>query len=355
MAQVSVRRSRVALSIPHSRTIMTVNRTCSSVACSFVNPFFLRFENLLLHLFIDSFSRKRFLAPSPATNSPEHSSLGHNRVPKSRTLSTRIATMGTPESTVLLETAELLEMVLLRLPCKDLLLAQRVCKTWQNAINASPEIQQALCFRPLEDQRVVLDHATSQILPLRPLTHAAYQADKTGIPFVELDDLRPTSTTAHDFFKTAKDDAVIVLNPLLSRLLPRKRRGSPSPSTFIFAPSSHKAATLSSAQSWRRMSLTQPPIQELDISVGVKSESAPKPKDGQPRTCLEPDPLCGLIFSKVPSDCPPGWSVHGTVVRIQQDRSVTLADLLDGMAALNRIRGQGYYGFSMREWTAVNR
>ncbi|KAK5737151.1 hypothetical protein LTR17_006934 [Elasticomyces elasticus] len=42
---------------------------------------------------------------------------------------------------------ELLEHILLRLPMRDLLFAQKVCRDWQQAINSSPSIQKALCFR----------------------------------------------------------------------------------------------------------------------------------------------------------------------------------------------------------------
>ncbi|KAK3636508.1 hypothetical protein LTR56_014134 [Elasticomyces elasticus] len=43
---------------------------------------------------------------------------------------------------------ELLEHILLHLPMRDLLFAQKVCKEWQQAINSSPSVQKALCFRP---------------------------------------------------------------------------------------------------------------------------------------------------------------------------------------------------------------
>lgn len=43
---------------------------------------------------------------------------------------------------------ELFEAVLLQLPAKDLLLAQRVSKAWQEMINTSIQIQRALFFKP---------------------------------------------------------------------------------------------------------------------------------------------------------------------------------------------------------------
>lgn len=46
---------------------------------------------------------------------------------------------------------EVLEMVLLGLPMKDLLLDQRVCKTWRNLITTSSKLQQALFLKPAGD------------------------------------------------------------------------------------------------------------------------------------------------------------------------------------------------------------
>ncbi|KAK4498551.1 hypothetical protein PRZ48_011209 [Zasmidium cellare] len=53
----------------------------------------------------------------------------------------------TPQQKVF-NTAELLEEVLLYLPMKDVLLDQRVCKTWKNGIDGSIKLQKALFMRP---------------------------------------------------------------------------------------------------------------------------------------------------------------------------------------------------------------
>ena len=48
-----------------------------------------------------------------------------------------------------LETPELLELILLELPMKDLLLnAQRVCRRWKANIDGSIKLQRALFFTP---------------------------------------------------------------------------------------------------------------------------------------------------------------------------------------------------------------
>ncbi|KAK5119514.1 hypothetical protein LTR85_007614 [Meristemomyces frigidus] len=49
--------------------------------------------------------------------------------------------------TRVLGTAELLEMILLRLPMKDLLFAHAVCRQWKSTIDDTARLQQALFFR----------------------------------------------------------------------------------------------------------------------------------------------------------------------------------------------------------------
>ncbi|KAK4967953.1 hypothetical protein LTR42_010281 [Elasticomyces elasticus] len=53
-----------------------------------------------------------------------------------------------PAAATVLKLPELLEAVLMRLPARDLLFAQKVCKAWEKAMDSSPSIQRALFFRP---------------------------------------------------------------------------------------------------------------------------------------------------------------------------------------------------------------
>ncbi|KAK5710221.1 hypothetical protein LTR17_019056 [Elasticomyces elasticus] len=50
---------------------------------------------------------------------------------------------------------ELVEIILLQLPMKDLLLSQRVCKTWKAVVESSPGIQNALFFTAGNQQTTV--------------------------------------------------------------------------------------------------------------------------------------------------------------------------------------------------------
>ncbi|KAL4954382.1 hypothetical protein BDW69DRAFT_163300, partial [Aspergillus filifer] len=51
-----------------------------------------------------------------------------------------------------LETPELLEMILVQTDMRTLLIsAQRVCRTWKALIDHSPSLQRALFFTPVKD------------------------------------------------------------------------------------------------------------------------------------------------------------------------------------------------------------
>ncbi|KAJ4293605.1 auxilin-like clathrin-binding protein required for normal clathrin function [Kalmusia sp. IMI 367209] len=56
--------------------------------------------------------------------------------------------MAAPATPQPLVTPELLEMILSKLPLRDLLLAQRTCKAWHVLISDSPTLQALLYFRP---------------------------------------------------------------------------------------------------------------------------------------------------------------------------------------------------------------
>lgn len=65
---------------------------------------------------------------------------------------------------MVLEIAELLELILLQLPTKDLLFAQKVCKSWHTAITTSTAIQKALFLLPGDYEDVCHDSKEAKTL-----------------------------------------------------------------------------------------------------------------------------------------------------------------------------------------------
>lgn len=116
-----------------------------------------------------------------------------------------MATNQTSSSCKVFGITELLENVLIKLPNKDLLLAQRVCKTWRNTIVGSERIQKALCFKSMGMRSKPI---------LGPL-----QKSFEGYPiFVPLHLLPPGS--AEEFYHQVKNER-FALNPLLGLFVRR--------------------------------------------------------------------------------------------------------------------------------------
>ena len=69
---------------------------------------------------------------------------------------------------------ELAEDILLHLPLRQLLLAQRVNTTFYDAIYGSPKINQVLFFKPSGKQSVEYRQASSNCCPMRDLNMGKY-------------------------------------------------------------------------------------------------------------------------------------------------------------------------------------
>ena len=155
---------------------------------------------------------------------------------------------------------ELVEMILLQLPVKDVLLAQRVDRTWQGVITGSPKLQQALFFRPCSVHKayVTNSHYTS-MQPCR--SPAECDPKERRFPIAR--------TAAHDnpYWTTdGKDQVKVLLNPYIQHwgdgydILYRNRLGKG-------LGRKHAAFTRPEA-SWRKMLLTQPPLREAVVDHG---------------------------------------------------------------------------------------
>lgn len=81
------------------------------------------------------------------SNATKTTEMPQNSVSVTHTFSNGIAIAEAIEK--VLETNELLENILVRLPFKKLLLAQRVCKQWNAPIKGSLRLQRALFMTPV--------------------------------------------------------------------------------------------------------------------------------------------------------------------------------------------------------------
>ena len=173
-----------------------------------------------------------------------------------------------------LQTTELLELMLLHLPPKQVLLAQRVCLHWKNTISGSVKLQQALYFRPLQ---LKLAQGTIQT----SLKKDFQMAHDTGRCTVEVEDttrivrLHASEASAENYLHALAADAYRVANPMVTvpfsasideffRAGGSKRRDMVG--TLRFKPGVQQR----SAASWEKMYLVQPPATKVYIAEGYK-------------------------------------------------------------------------------------
>lgn len=148
-----------------------------------------------------------------------------------------------------LNTTELLESVLLQLRYKDILLLQRVCKAWKTAINRSPTIQKALCFKPTQvpGSGALFDFEILRV-GLVPYLTKSLEVNKIAIAF-------SAQKLGDHFF--AKQQ--MIFNPVFLKLYPLKK-DSGLMIDFYRRP---KGVSAHTPPSWKNMYLTQPPVVEV--------------------------------------------------------------------------------------------
>lgn len=145
---------------------------------------------------------------------------------------------------------ELLEAILLHLPLVDILLAQRVDRTFRDGIKASPALQKALFLRPDDDYSL-------QLIGTMPISedcvsHLHCEIDKNV--FKAQNQIPPlwVRKTTIDLGKLCG----AVLNPFLTFISP----DSDCREVGIQATWCHEADA-----SWRKMLLSQPPVQNIFV------------------------------------------------------------------------------------------
>ncbi|KAI9708360.1 MAG: hypothetical protein M1820_004064 [Bogoriella megaspora] len=161
---------------------------------------------------------------------------------------------------------ELLEMMLLLVPMKDVLLSQRVCRHWKAVIDSSIQLQQHLFFVPCGDP-VCLLRRSSRISKSKAsfcgwVSSTSGDVSAKGVGTVS---------------KEHEDDRQITvrINPAcLNRFYPEQ---DGRPSYYCFKTCFFKGPEAGSNASWRRMLLTQPPVAKLTtyIHLAVRQNLQP--------------------------------------------------------------------------------
>lgn len=178
---------------------------------------------------------------------------------------------GGPAGATLASVPELVEIILLQLPLRDVLFAQRVDRTWHAIIANSPQLQRALFFKPAVNTTVAF-HG-----PDPAIGSCTSQLRCTG----GQDPVEPCAspdTTTIEEWRTAEGVPYegIWLSPFIRcfaspliwhRLqdlgVAKRRAGAPELRRTLSAAARRPEAT------WRKMLLTQPPVSEIVVDNGV--------------------------------------------------------------------------------------
>ena len=151
-----------------------------------------------------------------------------------------------------LDTTELLEAILCRLPCKDLLFAQKVCRSWRATINGSVKLQKALFLAGTH-------------LPLAD-TGSSSEFDEDGFHINALEHfafVAGPSSTGLEICKVGENFESVLLNPMIQQLCKQERQAGTS-AIAIFCYDGEDQRSSGPRSSWKKMLLTQPPLREME-------------------------------------------------------------------------------------------
>ncbi|KAF9634339.1 putative f-box domain protein [Lasiodiplodia theobromae] len=170
-----------------------------------------------------------------------------------------------------LQIPELLELILAQLPMRDLLLAQRVCRRFNNLIQTSIVLQQALFFRPLP-KPATPEPTTTPKRPTWPPFEPSF-----SLPFPVSLPFPPPISNPRKQQKNHPLPESVGQNPLLVAAFPpwfSRNMSDLSYTTDQCHFSRFKDLPLAGARrdaflrpeaSWRLMMVTQPPISVMSV------------------------------------------------------------------------------------------
>lgn len=168
-----------------------------------------------------------------------------------------------------LNTVELLESIILQLPCKDVVVVQRVSKTWIKAVAANAALQKVLGF--VATEKASNKSFSNGATPCMVFTQADVDGTNTNT-YTSTDDVIsdwyiPTiasSTSAQAVFTEFAAKDAMIINPLFPLLFSLKKGGKAKPKSEVIFCRPDSVANQGSA-SWKKMYLTQPPATEVNV------------------------------------------------------------------------------------------
>lgn len=146
---------------------------------------------------------------------------------------------------------ELVEYILLELPLRDVLLAQRIDRTWRNIIQGSSKLQKALFFRPSVDHTLMMRGLSDYTKT--PCHCSKEQREPPLALHLSRSNVAQDQRWARD--ETDMNDYAVAINPFVTR-------GNCAYSDIEEGIDEHLDMTGPHA-SLRRMLFTQPPVEVI--------------------------------------------------------------------------------------------
>jgi hypothetical protein len=217
-----------------------------------------------------------------------------------------------------LETAELLELVLVHVPCRHILPLKRVCKNWKATVERSIPIQESLCLRsvipvpPSATPRPPIEILKTKDLRV-PLKGSSYARDVTVSPAI-----------LQAIMRERTDAGSVTLNPMLRAIFPGNCPNYKSDYSSI------ETHIQSRQRKWEQMYISQPPISSLEALIVV---------------------VGGILDEG--SAYTPEYEAHGwrmlssetfvaaKISKLTRASGITIADILQYAAATTQLRAAG--------------
>lgn len=254
-------------------------------------------------------------------------------------------------------TAELLEAILLRLPIRDAILAQRLCTAWRNAITSSAKLQRALFLRPARENSSTTNRPITDTVHHMSLSNTCHQVLTTSGTRVIFTSLLPiekeTITPLVNSYKLTSGDFLLPLPQDKTGTLQKKKEkekekqkmflSQPPRETELFFFNSTTPVTTTTSTNEHGSIITLPlllPPASSDQQMMMKffpvftfftSSSASEEEGGSEGEGSEEEGSEGEAKEKTKATISSGKQFHLDAIQLEQVGGVTTETFLQGL------------------------
>lgn len=168
-----------------------------------------------------------------------------------------------------MNTVELLELIILQLPCRQILAAQRVCKLWRDTIEGSHSSQLALCLTSIEPKTFCEPGLPDEFSKTEVGYLKGEERTKILLGGGNFRDASVQSPCAGAMVLRMKrnfGDSMMTINPIICDLFPSRDGNGDLSCTVDLLRSRLKTPP----STWARTYITQPPMPEIVLCMIIE-------------------------------------------------------------------------------------